>query len=178
MDACYAKSHATGADIEATARSSSAMSKPQPPPTAAPAPGSGTFKSQGRAQDKPSTTRTSSSASSRDTSLLCSRCARTGHTEKACFAQTHGNGANWCLRCGREGHEVESCYAKSRHSGSTIASTTNHSSSKPHGAPSSGNVRDTAPSASAGGTVCFRCGRKGHLATTCFAKTHASGAHL
>ena len=56
----------------------------------------------------------------------CSRCRRTGHYIRDCYANTYVNGdiieesKRYCRRCGRDGHVINQCYASTYVNGDII----------------------------------------------------------
>jgi hypothetical protein len=109
----------------------------------------------------------------------CKRCKRMGHTEDSCYATTYDNGRPieeyydiWgCEYCGKEFdsekgclfHENVHCPLKRRNKnfdgGRTLQEELFESSEEED-------------------ITCFRCGREGHYATTCYAKKHIKGYYL
>ena len=90
---------------------------------------------------------------------LCTNCGRSGHFVKDCYARTDVDGSSledssddsddeWvyeCEDCKREFDSEEACLAHEKYC------------------------------RGASGDACFRCGRNGHYATDCFARTHRRG---
>jgi len=76
-----------------------------------------------------------------------------------------------CHRCGRTGHWIKDCYAKVDIDGHSIES--NQVETKGRKCTEERNNKDRDSD-----NKCFRCGRKGHLATECYAKSHANGYQL
>jgi len=109
----------------------------------------------------------------------CKRCKRMGHNENKCYATTYENGRPieeyydiWCCEyCGKEFdsekgclfHENVHCPLKRRNQnfdgGRTLQEELFESSDEED-------------------ITCFRCGREGHYATTCYAKKHIKGYYL
>ena len=86
---------------------------------------------------------------------LCFRCNRKGHFANQCYASTKADGSQicemcWC--CELCGDEFASEHDANRHVRNCAAIPKKQS--------------------------CFRCGRKGHYATTCYASTHIRGNQL
>jgi len=74
---------------------------------------------------------------------LCTRCGRSNHTRKNCYAKKHVNGNTLndasCTRCGRSNHIIKDCYAKKDISGKPIVDK-----------------------------LCGRCGRNTHDVNNCY----------
>ena len=85
-----------------------------------------------------------------------------------------------CMRCGRDSHFASDCYA------STTVDHITRGVRVPQGSPS----HTSSPKAAAvkkrphafeereAEGACYRCGREGHYASACYAKTHADGGYL
>lgn len=95
-----------------------------------------------------------------------------------------------CANCGRKGHFVKACYAKTDVFGDEIEyeSTSEESSSeeeiivcadcnKEFTSDCTFNKHICKPRQSVRVT-CFKCGREGHWANTCYAKRHINGKYL
>ena len=111
---------------------------------------------------------------------VCKRCRRFGHTEEMCYATTYDNGKPieeyydvWCCEyCGKEFdsekgcvfHENVHCPMKRTNKyfdgGRALQDELYEDSSEEED------------------LVCFRCGREGHYASSCYAKKHIKGYYL
>lgn len=76
-----------------------------------------------------------------------------------------------CVRCGRDGHTIEHCYALTDVTGGPITEQRNGGCYDDDD--SSGDDDDAAAE-----DYCFRCGRQGHWASACYARTSVGGQRL
>ena len=124
----------------------------------------------------------------------CSRCGRANHAEEDCFASTSVDGEplfdadseldsdsegtdpgyppGSCRRCGRRGHGEARCYARTDVHGSEIEDVEDAEEDE------SGDDYDSGDYDSDGVSCCQRCGRRGHTASTCYARTNVNGKFL
>ena len=99
--------------------------------------------------------------------------------------------SNGCMRCGRSSHWVKDCYAQRDVSGNEIVSdATDEDEEEEARVRPSQRLPSTQQSAEARkrgrwdtedmdcDDFCFRCGRPGHWANQCYARTHANGQTL
>lgn len=108
------------------------------------------------------------------------------------------NATNVCTRCGRAGHFVKDCFASTDISGLVFESESSSDDEKPIRA--NIVIRQQVPPAAVKkvvakrqeapvavvkkviakkqNDVCFRCGRSGHFANTCYASTNVKGYYL
>lgn len=78
---------------------------------------------------------------------------------------------NKCTTCGRSGHFAKGCYAKTDIYGDEIY----ESDSEDESSDEEYEIHSTYRKQN---VVCFRCGREGHYATTCYASRHVKGYEL
>lgn len=106
----------------------------------------------------------------------CSECNREYSTEsqaEACrCAQRSG-----CSRCGREGHFMADCYAYTTTDGKYIGRPPKDPRDTPYIDTDSEEDDYPTQSSKTRGS-CYRCGRKGHWAPDCYARSHARGHEL
>jgi len=81
---------------------------------------------------------------------------------------------NACTRCGRKNHWVKDCFAKTKADGSIIKDVFDNESNSEYDSEELVSDKITSKSDNA----CFRCGREGHWAENCYAKTDANGVDL
>jgi len=82
---------------------------------------------------------------------------------------------NKCTTCGRSGHFAKACYATTDIYGDDIYELVSESESD---SDSSEDDYESTPSYKKQNINCFRCGREGHYATTCYASKHVKGYKL
>ena len=78
-----------------------------------------------------------------------------------------------CTQCGRAGHFVRNCYAKTDASGKNIKNK-NDSDSESGSENESGSESESESESDDeyNSGVCYRCGRAGHYASDCYARTY------
>lgn len=97
----------------------------------------------------------------------CERCGREGHVCQQCYAKTDV-----------EGHELDSGYSESDEEEPPAARRRVVKTTSRERARSPVSSRGARGSGRAAGNACRRCGREGHFASQCYARTHASGYTL
>ena len=137
------------------------------------------------------TTRTKTTKTTKPTKTntlqVCKRCKRLGHTEDKCYATKYENGKPildeydevWCCEyCGKEFdsekgclfHENVHCPNKRRNKyfdgARNLQQELYDTSSDEENTSDEENI------------ICYRCGRQGHYASTCYAKKHIKGYYL
>jgi predicted GIY-YIG superfamily endonuclease len=86
---------------------------------------------------------------------------------------------NKCTTCGRSGHWAKDCYAKKDITGADISSeddSVEYDDDSDDESDDDEYVRYNHQST--GRNPCFRCGRTGHYANDCFARTHKNGYYI
>ena len=98
-----------------------------------------------------------------------------------------------CTQCGREGHFVKDCYAKTDISGNRIEYEENDDDEEEEDecvwcceycdrtfttAFGAGVHEKSCKEKNTNKDTCYRCGREGHYATTCYASKHIKGYYL
>lgn len=78
-----------------------------------------------------------------------------------------------CFKCGKKGHFAKDCHVENKRINFTYSDYTSSSSSSDDDSYSSEEDEETRKK-----YRCFRCQRKGHYATHCFAKTNINGYPL
>ena len=134
----------------------------------------------------PQKLRKSSKEVKSDNSLsVCKRCKRFGHTGEMCYATTYENGKQieehydvWCCEyCGKEFDSKKGCtFHENVH---CPMKRTNKYFDGGRALP--GELYEDSSeedSSEEEDLICFRCGREGHYATTCYAKKHIKGYYL
>ena len=110
---------------------------------------------------------------------LCNRCGRTGHNELQCFAKTYQNGKPildceedvWsCQYCNREFDSEKGCiFHENVHcTKRKLNKKFNQSNCLVDELYFTDSDEDDL-------IICYRCGREGHYANKCYAKTHSKG---
>lgn len=99
----------------------------------------------------------------------CFNCHKTGHMTKACPSE------DACFRCGRPGHWAEDCYAKSDVKGNKLEPKKPEEMS---GLDTMKTLLSGLMEALGDEETCTRCGRSGHKAMDCYAKTDTAGKRL
>jgi len=140
--------------------------------------------------------------------FICFKCGRNGHIAKDCFANStvQGDSINEskihssfepnknkviekiknsdkndktsliiCFKCGRNGHSAMTCYAKTTVEGDSINESKYHSSFEPNKNKVIEKIKNSDKNDKTSSIICFKCGRNGHSAMTCYAKTTVEG---
>ena len=93
--------------------------------------------------------------------------------QASALAHEFGHAEGACLRCGRKGHFTAVCYAGTHVDGRTLkrgrVASASESESEYESASESESESDD------GCHTCFRCGREGHYADRCYARTRVNG---
>jgi hypothetical protein len=134
----------------------------------------------------------------------CSRCGRNTHDARDCYARKHvdggmprlGRASNsatlkrqpqepspalvGCERCGRDTHDESECYATTLAPGFTGRPFIDDSSpfDNDGGGPKTKRGAWLSEDEDDDEDACFRCGRQGHWAATCYARTNVDGYPL
>jgi len=99
-------------------------------------------------------------------------------------AKGSDTGPDHCYRCGRGGHWAEDCYAKTDIDGrplyedSPLATYNRREVRRPLSSSQKQNSREALKGSKEKEASCYRCGRPGHLAEACYAKTDIDGNRL
>lgn len=109
---------------------------------------------------------------------VCYNCGRTGHFINSCPDKK--NKKIMCDKCGRYGHISNDCYAKTHADGHQLNDKSvkdkpvKDKLDKPIKDKLDKPIKDKLDKK----IICYRCGRKGHVVTDCYAKTHVDGNQL
>ena len=115
---------------------------------------------------------------------ICQRCGRFGHSQDTCYAKTNSGGKKifdkrqeeffWaCEYCGKEFDSEKGCLFHENVHCTKRRGKRYFDSSKALYDELNDSSEDENDD-----IICFRCGRPGHYATTCYAKKHKKGYYL
>ena len=110
---------------------------------------------------------------------LCERCGRSGHKTDDCYAKTDSQGDPLgedcsCQFCGKTFETKKGC---SFHENIHCPKRRVRGSKKSTG-DMWRNICESSEESSDEEVICYRCGRSGHYATTCYAAKHRKGYYL
>lgn len=78
-----------------------------------------------------------------------------------------------CTMCGRKGHYIKDCFARTDIYGNGI-----EYEDEPQTQSLASHKRQSASSGGGSSNSCYRCGRKGHYADSCYARTTTKGYYI
>ena len=102
-------------------------------------------------------------------------CPCLSDAQVSALSHEFGHADNACLRCGRKGHFVAACYAGTHVDGRALKRGRTPCPSESESESVSESETGSESESDDGRHTCFRCGREGHYAGRCSARTRVNG---